>query len=326
MAETKTRQQSLPGQQHGILLVNKPKGPTSTDCLEKIKFRLGQKKIGHAGTLDPNAQGLLIVLLGQGTKLAPYLGQGRKTYQGRLRLGLETDTYDIQGEVTAEHPWEDLDPGSVLQEIQAWTMINEQRVPPYSAAKYKGKPLYARARQKRFVPEKTKPVTIDHVEAFDLSLPSVSFRVVCSPGTYIRSLAHSLGKRLACGAVLTDLVREKSDPFELSQAHHLLDILEEPGMLNNRVRSLAGSLPHWPQARLNARQTRDIQNGLRVSAGEIALERPAAPGDTALLLTPEGEPLALAQAEQEGTLLYWAVLRGLWSASANRQQATNTKH
>lgn len=325
MAETSKQERKLPGQQHGVLLVNKPKGPTSTDCLEKIKHRLGQKKIGHAGTLDPNARGLLIVLLGQGTKLAPYLGQGRKTYQGRLRLGLETDTYDIQGRITAEHPWENIDPRSVLEEIRTWNLIDEQLVPPYSAAKYKGKPLYARARQNRYVPEKTKPITIDHVEAFDLSLPYVSFRVVCSPGTYIRSLAHSLGKRLACGAVLTDLVREKSEPFELSRAHHLLDILEEPRRLQNRVRSIADSLPHWPHVRLNNRQTRDIQNGLRLSVDDLDPDRSVAPGDTALLLSPEGEPLALAGAKEEGRFMYWAVIRGLWSSSANPQQAPNTK-
>ena len=321
-----TRHSFRPAQQHGILLVDKPRGPTSTDCLEKIKFRLGQKKIGHAGTLDPNAQGLLIVLLGQGTKLAPYLQQGRKTYQGRLRLGLETDTYDIQGQITSEAPWEGIDPDLIRGEIQAWERLEEQDVPPYSAAKYKGKPLYTRARQNRYVPEKSKRITIDQAEVFHISLPYVSFRVVCSQGTYIRSLAHSLGKRLACGAVLTDLLREKSDPFELDQAFHLLDVLEDPGMLQTRVRSIAESLPHWPTVRLNGRQTRDIQNGLRLSVEEIDPDRPVAPGDTALLLTPDGEPLALAKAVEQGRFMYWSVLRGLWSLSAREPHAPISKH
>ncbi|MFW6054638.1 MAG: tRNA pseudouridine(55) synthase TruB, partial [Thermodesulfobacteriota bacterium] len=290
-----------------------PQGPTSTDCLEKIKHRLGQKKIGHAGTLDPNARGLLIVLLGQATKLAPYLGQGRKTYLGRLRLGLETDSYDIQGKILAERPWPETSPELIREEIRSWKYLEQQQVPPFSAAKHKGKPLYARMRQGRYVPEKLKKISIDQAELLDLHFPEVFFRVVCSQGTYIRSLAHSLGKRLGCGAVLTELVREKSEPFDLARAHHLMDILEDPKGLEGRVLSIADSLSGWPRIRLDDRQTRDIKNGLWLPAQSLYEEVSAGPGDTALFVTREGEPVALAKAREQDDRLFWTVLRGLWS-------------
>ncbi|MCF8037777.1 MAG: tRNA pseudouridine(55) synthase TruB [Desulfohalobiaceae bacterium] len=308
-----TRQTHSNRQLNGVLLLNKPQGPTSTGCLEKIKHRLGQKKIGHAGTLDPNARGLLIVLLGQATKLAPYLGEGRKTYLGRLRLGLETDSYDIQGEVLAEKPCPETSPELIRQEIRNWTHLKQQQVPPFSAAKYKGKPLYARMRQGRYVPEKTKKISIDQAELLDLQFPEVSFRVVCSQGTYIRSLAHSLGKRLGCGAVLTELVREKSDPFDLAQSHHLQDILEDPEELEGRVLSIADSLSHWPRIRLDDRQTRDIKNGLWLPAESFDPAVSTGPGDQALCMTREGEPVALVKARQKDGRLFWTVLRGLWS-------------
>ncbi len=308
-----TRQTTRNRQLNGVLLLNKPQGPTSTGCLEKIKHRLGQKKIGHAGTLDPNARGLLIVLLGQATKLAPYLGEGRKTYLGRFRLGLETDSYDIQGEVLAEHPCPETSPELIREEIRNWKYLEQQEVPPFSAAKYKGKPLYARVRQGRYVPEKSKQISIDQAEVLDLQFPEVSFRVVCSQGTYIRSLAHSLGKRLGCGAVLTELVREKSEPFDLARAHHLKAILEDPLELEHRVLPIADSLSGWPRIRLDDRQARDIKNGLWLLAESLDPAVSAGPGDQALLVTREGKPLALARARERDGLLFWTVLRGLWS-------------
>lgn len=308
-----SQRRSSSQQLHGVLLLNKPQGPTSTACLEQIKRRLGQKKIGHAGTLDPNAQGLLIVLLGQATKLAPYLGQGAKTYAGSCRLGLETDSYDMQGRVVARHSLNGVDPELIREEIQNWTQLTEQSVPPVSAAKYKGQPLYARKRQGRYVPEKSKQISIDQTAVLELELPYVSFRVVCSKGTYIRSLAHSLGKRLGCGAVLSELVREKSEPFELAQAFPLQDILDQPGQLHDRVCSIQDSLPEWPRIRLDERRTLEIKNGLWLPTDQVDSGRPATTGDQSLLLNPDGEPVALAEVKDKGHVPHWTVLRGLWS-------------
>lgn len=143
----------------GVLVLNKPSGPTSAACLNDIKHQLKQYKIGHAGTLDPLAQGVLLVMLGHGTKLAPYLTDRVKTYTGTFRLGMTTDTLDIQGEVTSESDVTVSDE-DVKREILYWKELTEQEVPAYSAAKHKGKPLYALAREGKETPVKIKPIVI----------------------------------------------------------------------------------------------------------------------------------------------------------------------
>ena len=299
-------------QQHGVLILNKPQGPTSSACVQDIKKRLKQPKIGHAGTLDPLATGVLVILLGQGTKLAPYLSAGSKTYTGHLELGKETDTYDIQGNLIQERSWTHLSPEEVQGKIMAWSELKEQTVPPYSAAKHKGKPLYALSRAGKEVPVKTKPVSIDQVQVVHVDLPTVIFRVRCSPGTYVRSLAHSLGKRLGCGAVLTSLNREETSPFSLDQAHSLQSVLDEPEGLPDKVLSLEESLRHWPRLLLTWEQRDQVRNGTWLAALDCTWQ-PGGPGEQALLLSPEGGAEALVESRMHRGRLHWAILRGLWS-------------
>ena len=300
-------------QQHGVLILDKPQGPTSSACLQKIKRQLGQSKIGHAGTLDPMATGVLLVLLGQGTKLAPYLSDGWKTYQGTLELGQETDTYDIQGTLTSKSPWEHLSPQLVEQEVLAWQQLHEQIVPPYSAAKHKGKAMYSLARAGKEVPIKTKPISIDQVKVLHVDLPAVGFRLRCSAGTYVRSLAHSLGMRLGCGAVLTSLIREESEPFTLDQAHPLDQVLAEPERFPDRIIALEDCLPQWSKLHVSHMQAEKIRNGTWVPADQVSDWQPSRPGQQALLLAPSGQALALAEARMHASGLHWAVLRGLWA-------------
>ena len=137
--------ESVP-QMDGVLVLNKPSGPSSSQCLSKIKRAAGQKKIGHAGTLDPLAQGVLLVLLGQATKLSNYL-MGQKTYRGVLRFGEITDTWDSQGRVLESRPWQDVAAETVKTAILDWKELTEQEVPPYSAAKHEGQPLYKLSRR-----------------------------------------------------------------------------------------------------------------------------------------------------------------------------------
>jgi tRNA pseudouridine55 synthase len=302
-----------PAQHHGILVLDKPHGPTSSACIQKIKRQLKQPKIGHAGTLDPMATGVLVVLLGQATKLASYLSQGGKTYQGTLELGWETDTYDIQGTVTRTASWKQISAEQVHREIMHWNMLKEQIVPPYSAAKHRGKALYSLARSGRDVPVKIKPVTIDQVQVLHVELPRVSFRIHCSVGTYVRSLAHSLGKRLGCGAVLTSLVREESAPFTVQQAHSLDHMLADPDGFADKIIPLEESLPTWPKLHTSKTQAEQIQNGARIAAEEVPDWMPTHPGQKALLLSPQGNALALAETRFHQTGLYWTILRGLWA-------------
>ena len=306
-------QQRFP-QLDGVLVLNKPKGPTSAGCLNTIKKHFGQRRIGHAGTLDPMAQGVLVVLLGQATKIAPHVVSGAKTYRGELRLGLETDTFDIEGRITAEHPWEQVTDEQVREEFLGCTGLERQEVPPFAAAKHKGTPLYALARAGKPTPTKTKPVHIDRAEVLDMDLPLVRFRVVCSQGTYIRSLAHSLGKRLGCGAVLTELVRESSRPFDIAQAHDLERLLAEPEAFPGRVLSLRQALADWPQIRLDPELEGLVRNGVRLPLDRA---RPGTGRDNvhkALLLGADGSPLCLAELRDSPQGPVWAIVRGLWQA------------
>ena len=306
-------------QQHGILVLDKPGGMTSAHCLSRIK-RLGQKKIGHAGPLDPMATGVLLVLLGNATKLSGYLLEGGvKTYAGTLRLGVTTDTWDAEGSIIAETPLSELDllPGSPLEQavradIAGWLSITEQPVPPYSAAKHNGQPLYKLARAGMEVPEKVKKLKISYADVQWVGMPDVRFRVTCSSGSYIRSLAHSLGIRLGCGAMLTELTREYSHPFGLDVSHTLDDILAEPEKLADRVMPISAALPGWKAIAVHGRQTADLKNGIPVphspEYGEFR------PGDRALITDEAGEPLALAEARFDRRQQpVWAVLRGLFT-------------
>lgn len=305
-----------PAQMHGVLVLNKPSGPTSTQCLEGIKRCLGQRKIGHAGTLDPLAQGVLLVLLGQATKIASYLTDGRKQYQGVLRLGVETDTYDIQGKVLRTEDPGMVDANLVHSAILEWGRLVEQEVPPFSAAKHQGKPLYALSRSGRDVPVKRKSIRIFQAEVLSMDLPLVRFRVECSAGTYVRSLVHSLGRRLQCGAVLEELIRERSHPFALDQAYDLQDILEAPEAFPGRVIPLRDALPDLPQQILSPEQTRIVRHGGRLpwSAWGNARHSVLSPesGTRALFLDEREEPLALVELCEVDGQLQWTILRGLF--------------
>ncbi len=297
----------------GILVLDKPNGPTSAGCLAAIRRGLDQGKIGHAGTLDPMATGVLLVLLGQGTKLAPFLTEGRKTYLGSLKLGLETDTYDIQGQVVAQKPFDHLSAEDVEREILSWTELTEQDVPPVSAAKHQGKPLYALARAGAEVPVKTKAVEIFSAEVLETDLPGMRFRITVSAGTYVRSLVHSLGMRLGCGATLTELIRERCHPFGLEQAVSLDDLLAEPERFPERVIPMRDALPHWPRVALSEEQTLAVKNGTWLPVAQApAPGADGTPGERAVLADQDGAPVALAEAAPRDGAVLWSILRGLW--------------
>jgi len=299
-------------QANGLLLIDKPAGLSSANCLEYVKKNLNQKKIGHAGTLDPMAKGLLIALLGKGTKVAPYITAGQKTYQGQLQLGFVTDTYDKEGAIIEEHPWQNISQDEVISEISSWSSLQKQDIPPYSAAKHQGKTFYSLKRNGQTVPNRTKTIHIDQVEVLSIQLPLISFRLLCSHGTYIRSLAHSLGMRLGCGAVLMDLVRERSEPFSLNRAFGLKKLLNEPELFLQRVVPLEDSLPHWPKIHLNQDQVQKVGHGVRLKTSETKASHIDHSESRAIFISPGGNAVALVEAEQQkGQGEIWKILRGL---------------
>ena len=294
---------------HGVLVLNKPTGPTSNFCLQKIK-RLGQKKIGHAGTLDPLASGVLLCLLGQATKLSNYLLQeGLKIYRGRLLLGQTTDTWDVQGQVLETRETSPFSTAKISAEIAAWLGLTEQLVPPYSAAKLNGQPLYKLARSGQMV-ERTKTIQISQAELLSYEHPAVNFRVTCSSGTYIRSLAHSLGMRLGCGAVLAELVREYSYPFGLDSAVDLDELLADPTKLSASLQPIRKALPTWPAVSVPNNWKQAVLNGQAIPAS-VLLDVPS-DAKQAILMDSDRE-LALAKLVLEGGMPVWRVTRGLWN-------------
>jgi len=301
----------------GLLVLNKPGGPTSAGCLNSIKHGLGQGKIGHAGTLDPLAEGVLLVLLGRGTKLAGYLTSGNKVYSGCLRLGVTTDTYDMQGKVLAEAGLENISQEDVRAAILSWKDLTEQEVPAYSAAKHEGVPLYELARKGESVPVKEKTIEIHEVEPLEIELPTARFRVRCQAGTYIRSLVHSLGIRLGCGAALAQLTREACEPYWLAAAHSLDAVLGEPELLPERVIPLAKMLPHWRTIALSPTLAGLVKNGAWLPVGGAGgPELLGQPGEQVMLVEESGEPVALAQAQSKDGVERWMILRGLWADAA----------
>lgn len=212
---------------NGILNVYKEAGFTSHDVVAKLRGICRQKKIGHTGTLDPEAVGVLPVCFGSGTKLCDLLTDWDKEYIAVLRLGLVTDTQDISGQVLLkadEEALSGLSEEQVRECIQHFLGGYEQTPPMYSALKVNGKKLYELARAGKEVERKPRPITISELEILELALPRVRFRVVCSKGTYIRTLCHDIGERLLVGGVMESLMRSRVGIFGIDGALRLAEI------------------------------------------------------------------------------------------------------
>lgn len=210
----------------GALLVDKPAGPTSHDIVECIRSQFGIAKVGHAGTLDPAATGLLILLLGRGTKLSEKLMADDKVYAGWMRLGETTDSYDADGAVTATAPVPPLDVEKLNAAAESFLGDQLQTPPMVSAVKKDGVPLYKLARKGIEVPREPRLIHIYNFRFTAYEEPYGAFRVACTKGTYVRSLAHDLGQKLGCGAHLATLRRVVSGRFDVADAVEFEQLLK----------------------------------------------------------------------------------------------------
>ena len=197
---------------HGVINIYKEPGFTSHDVVAKLRGILRQKKIGHTGTLDPAAEGVLPVCLGKGTKLCDLLTDKRKTYQAVLLLGTETDTQDMTGTILSEKPTEQLTEPAVRGAAESFVGPYMQVPPMYSALKVNGKKLYELARAGKEVERAARPVEIYDLQIDAVELPRVMMTVTCSKGTYIRTLCHDIGEKLGCGGCMEELVRTNPHP------------------------------------------------------------------------------------------------------------------
>lgn len=228
----------------GALLVDKPVGPTSHDIVDLIRRQFGIKKVGHAGTLDPNASGLLILMLGRGTKLSERLMADDKVYAGTVKFGVATDSYDADGQITESKPVPELTLEQ-LNELAATLVGDQMQVPPMvSAVKKDGVPLYKLARKGVEVERKPRLIHVYNFAFSQYAAPVATFRLACTKGTYVRSIVHELGQKIGCGAHLATLRRLVSGQFDAQDAMPLEALLKlSPSELQKQVipfLSLAG--------------------------------------------------------------------------------------
>ena len=234
---------------HGIINVYKEKGFTSHDVVAKLRGIVGQKKIGHTGTLDPDATGVLPVCLGKATKLCDLLTDKNKTYEAVLLLGKTTDTQDITGEVLEEKSTEALTEEKVREAIEGFIGDYEQIPPMYSALKVNGKKLYELAREGKVIERKARPVKILDIQILEVDLPKVRMEVSCSKGTYIRTLCHDIGEKLGCGGCMESLIRTRVSTFRIEDAKTLdeIETLKQEGKLAELLVPIDAMFPSYPQ-------------------------------------------------------------------------------
>lgn len=220
----------------GAILIDKPAGPTSHDVVDAVRRSFAIEKVGHCGTLDPNATGLLIIVLGKGTKLSEKLMSDDKVYEGSIKFGETTDSYDANGELVASLPVPPLTLEELNETAAAFQGDQMQTPPMVSAVKVKGVPLYKMARKGVEVERKPRLIHIYNFRFSNYTEPFGQFRIACTKGTYVRSLAHEIGQKIGCGAHLATLRRVVSGKFDVKDAITFEDVLKlTPGELQKRV-------------------------------------------------------------------------------------------
>lgn len=278
----------------GVLLVDKAEGPTSHDLVASIRRAAGMRKVGHAGTLDPFASGLLLVLLGSATRLSEYFLGMDKVYEAVIRLGIETDSHDLDGEIVSENSgWGDVTPTGLDRALETLRGPILQRPPVYSAKKVQGEPAHRRVRRGEKVELEPVTVVVHELEVTGLALPEINLRVRCSSGTYIRALARDLGQALGVGGHLTSLRRTGIGPFPISSAQ-LLSALSSPEEVRSHLVTPALALAHLPTLEIGQEEAVRIRQGqfLSVRGGDL-------PEQTPVRVLLEGDLIAVAAREGE---------------------------
>ena len=247
----------------GILNINKPPGCTSFSIVSMVGRLTGERRVGHAGTLDPIASGVLPVCFGRGTRVVEFLLEASKVYQAQIELGAATDTHDATGSIIKQGDCASTSREQMEQALDSFRGQIQQTPPMYSALKHRGQRLYNLARQGITVSRKSRSVTIHRLELIDFEPPLATVEIECSRGTYIRSLAHNLGELLGCGAHLKELVRLSYGPFDIKDAISPSQL--EPAFSNNDWQHLVYPidfvLNHWSAVVVGDEQERIIKNG-----------------------------------------------------------------
>lgn len=249
---------------NGVLIIDKPPGLTSHDVVNRVRRILGQRSVGHLGTLDPMATGVLPIVLGSFTRLAQFYVSSEKTYEGTVRFGFSTDTYDAEGEPTSEAKSVSFAADEVESAAANFRGVIEQTPPPFSAKKIKGVPAYKLARNQKEVKLQPVRVEIKELEALGVDVDRMRFRARVSSGTYMRSVAHDLGKMLGCGAHLENLRRTSASEFTILDAHTLEELAAKAG--KPAISTAAVPSPPRSEAGANYQVPRDKRSPAGVTA------------------------------------------------------------
>lgn len=267
---------------NGVVVVNKPQNWTSHDCVAVVRRVIGVKRVGHTGTLDPMATGVLPVCVGTAARINEYLDYDTKIYDCVMKLGIITDTLDIWGEVLEERPVPDMDEAVIAETIMGFTGEISQIPPKYSALKVAGKKLYEYARAGQEVEIKPRKINIKHISVnnIDLKNKEISFTVECSKGTYIRSLCADIGEKLGCGACMSGLVRTKTGVFTLDDT---VDIEAVKKMsreeLVSKLFPTDYPLVQFGRVELSANRAKDFVNGKKIPKRDLTIVRESSRDD-----------------------------------------------
>lgn len=288
----------MPSALNGLLLLDKPAGWTSHDVVQKVRKLLGTKRVGHAGTLDPMATGLLVVAVGRATRILQYLTLATKRYQGRIACGITTDTLDSTGQIQQQRRLPPLTASQVAHLMQRFTGAIMQLPPMYSAVKVKGRSLHRYARAGTEVRRQPRWVYVERFDVTNWQPPYLDFSVTCSKGTYVRVLAEDVGELLGCGACLYSLQRTQSGSFYLHQAQ-TLDQLQQAvaDPQGPQLLSLAEALPDWQRVEVSADMARGLRHGRRPSPARLLTSLPKE--TTQLLLLYQQRVVALAEIQPQ---------------------------
>lgn len=255
----------------GILVVNKSTGVTSHDVIQRLRQILHIRRIGHTGTLDPGASGVLLACIGKATKVVQFLTEYDKEYEGVIKLGITTDTYDSDGRIIGVKSDYVINPEKMAREMDSFRGEIWQIPPLYSAVRQNGKRLYQYARAKKKVERKKRKVEIKDIHLIDISQPYVKFRINCSKGTYVRSLAHDWGEKLGCGAHLFSLQRTGVGPFRLQDGFALEDIwnVQNEGKISDILVPIEKALAHLPSVLVKEEFAEKVWHGLPLVSSSV---------------------------------------------------------
>jgi tRNA pseudouridine55 synthase len=289
----------------GLLLLDKPAGITSHDAVRAVRRAFGQREVGHAGTLDPMATGLLVVALGRATRLLRFVEAAAKRYTGTVCLGIATETYDAEGRITAEAPVGPLDRGAVAAALASLEGQIEQAVPPYSAVKVGGERLHAKARRGEAFTAPVRTVTVHALIATRVAPPWIDIEARVSKGTYVRSLAVQIGAQLGLPAHLSALRRTEIGGFSVDAARPIAAIEGRP----EELLPIGAAVAHLPALEVDPTGAEDVRHGRRLGTARVqaGLSAPIAPGD-AVRIERDGALLAIGLGRDDGGLDYACVL------------------